>query len=514
MLGCGHVAPRLCEPSEGTQTRVARFPSNRNHGDGRGSGLLAAAEGGQAAEAGDRREADRGGLGDGVDEAGVGILATAVVNSIAARTGPRDRILRMDIRIDRVPREDGVELTVIGRLDAESAGELRDAVAAEVRRGEHQISLDLAGVTFLSSAGIRVLFETQREARAAGGECLVCRASGPVQKVLELTRLDRILMRPVAGGPRGQAPAGAAASAIDAAGVRLVGFEPPPAGALRARLVGSAAAVSGGVARAERLLLPPHRFAIGLGGVADEAAMAETSGELLAACGAVFHRPPREFAAVDYLIGSGELVPEIDVVTGLVWEGLPGGRAGFEAIGDPPAVGLAELATALLDQTGADALAVVFAGEVHGLVAAELIRPLAEATPADHPLAGTSAAAARWLCFSREPVHAGRTSIVVGVVTRACRVPQGESGGPLGEFVTPLGAGAVLGHLHAVVFPHRPLKRTAGDLAAVVADLAASEPLAVVHLVADDRPVLGSGTSEFVRGRAWFAPLSLEGGAA
>jgi anti-anti-sigma factor len=420
----------------------------------------------------------------------------------------------MDIRIDRVPREDGVELAVVGRLDAESAGELRHAVAAEVRRGGHLISLDLAGVTFLSSAGIRVLFETQREARAAGGECLVCTASGPVQKVLELTRLDRILMRPGGGGPQGPAPAAATARDIDAVGVRLVGFEPPPAGPLRARLVGSAAAVSGGIARAERLLLPPHRFAIGLGGVADEAAPAETAGELLAACGTVFHRPPRAFAAVDYLIGSGGLVPEIDAVTGLVWEGLPGGRAGFEAVGDAPAVGVAELATALLDQTGADALAVVLAGEVHGLVAAELIRPLAEATPADHPLAGTSAAAARWLCFSREPVHAGRTSIVVGVVTRAGHVPQGESGGPLGEFVAPLGRGDVLGHLHAVVFPHRPLKRTAGDLAAVVADLTASEPVAVVHLMADDRPVLGSGTSELVRGRCWFAPLSLAGGEA
>jgi hypothetical protein len=62
------------------------------------------------------------------------------------------------------------------------------------------------------------------------------------------------------------------------------------------------------------------------------------------------------------------------------------------------------------------------------------------------------------------------------------------------------------------VFPHRPLKRTAADLAAVVADLAASEPVAVVHLMADDRPVLGSGLSELVRGRCWFAPLALAGG--
>lgn len=415
----------------------------------------------------------------------------------------------MEIQIERVPQEDGVELAVVGRLDAESAGELRHAVAGEVRRGEHRISLDLVGVTFLSSAGIRVLFETQREARTAGGECLVRVASGPVRKVLELTRLDAILMRPAARGAREAAPPAAAAlREIDAAGVRLVGFEPPPAGGLRGRLGGSAAAFSGAGDRAERIALKPHGFALGIAAVADHPTPAAAAGEVLAACGAVFHRPPREFAAVDYLIGSGALVPEIDLLTGLAWEGLPAGRTGFEPVGDAPSVGVADLAAALLEQTRADALAVVVAGEVHGLVTAELIRPLSEATPSDHPLAGSSAVAARWLCFSREPVHAGRTAVVVGVVTRGR--PAGAAD-PLGEFVAPLGRGDVGGHLHAVVFPHRPLQRTATDLAAVVADLAASEPLAVVHLMTDDRPVLGSGMSEFVRGRSWFAPLALPG---
>jgi anti-anti-sigma factor len=418
----------------------------------------------------------------------------------------------MDIRIERVPQTDGVELAVVGRLDAESAGELRHAVAAEVRRGEHRIALDLAGVTFLSSAGIRVLFETQREARSAGGECLVRVASAPVQKVLELTRLDAILMRPAARAAPGAAAAAAVCHEIDAAGVRLVGFERPPAGAVRGRLLGSAGVLSGAGGRAERLAVKPHVFALGIAAVADDEAPVGAAGEVLAACGAVFHRPPRAFAAVDYLLGSGELVPEIDVVTGLAWEGLPAGRSGFEPLGESPSVGVADLAAALLDETEADALAVVFAGEVHGLVAAELIRPLAEATPSDHPLAGSSAVAADWISFSREPVHAGRTAIVAGVVTRPTRGPRGEAGGALGGFVAPLGRADVSGHLHAVVFPHRPLKRTAADLAAVVADLAASEPVAVVHLMADDRPVLGSGLSELVRGRCWFAPLALAGG--
>ncbi|NCX98160.1 MAG: anti-sigma factor antagonist [Planctomycetia bacterium] len=195
-------------------------------------------------------------------------------------------LLRMEIHIDRMPREDGVELVVAGRLDAESAGELRHAVAAEVRRGEQRIALDLAGVTFLSSAGIRVLFETQREARAAGGECLVRVASGPVRKVLELTRLDAILMRPAAAAP-GAAGVAAVRREIDAAGVRLVGFERPPAGPVRGRIVGSAGALSGASDRSERLAAKPHVFAIGIAAVADDAAPVAAAGEVLAACGAV-----------------------------------------------------------------------------------------------------------------------------------------------------------------------------------------------------------------------------------
>jgi NAD(P)-dependent dehydrogenase (short-subunit alcohol dehydrogenase family) len=69
----------------------------------------------------------------------------------------------------------------------------------------------------------------------------------------------------------------------------------------------------------------------GVAAVADEAAPVGAAGEVLAACGAVFHRPPRAFAAVDYLLGSGELGPEIDVVTGLAWEGRPAGRASWSS---------------------------------------------------------------------------------------------------------------------------------------------------------------------------------------
>jgi hypothetical protein len=206
---------------------------------------------------------------------------------------------------------------------------------------------------------------------------------------------------------------------------------------------------------------------------------------------------------VDYSLAEGSLVPDVQLASGLIWEGLPSGRAGFVPADEEPAVQLDELATAVLEQSKADCVAMVIVAEVHGLVGVELIRPLGEATADDHPQTSDPAVAARWLSFSREPVHARHTALIVGVVTR------GMPTGPLAEFVRPLGVNGPMGHAHAAIFPLRPLKRGPVDLTTTVDDLAASTPLAVMHLLGDPQPVLGSGQSELVRGCCWFAPLSV-----
>jgi hypothetical protein len=64
------------------------------------------------------------------------------------------------------------------------------------------------------------------------------------------------------------------------------------------------------------------------------------------------------------------------------------------------------------------------------------------------------------------------------------------------------------------VFAFRPVRREPGDLAQLVASLAAAPPVAIMHLLADPAPLVGSGKSEFVRGAAWFWPLAAADGAA
>jgi hypothetical protein len=288
-------------------------------------------------------------------------------------------------------------------------------------------------------------------------------------------------------------------------GLRLIGLEQPTPAPLHGRLIGDPAEALTGHAAAQRIPLPRHGFALGLAALADAGPLADRAGEMLAACGTAFHRRPQPFSAIDYLAATGNLVPEIDVAAGLVWEGIPAGRAGFEPVEDTDAVAIDDLVAAVFDQIAGDAVAIVAAGEVHGLVGAELIRPLGSATAADRPGSPRREIAARWLSFSREPVHARRTALVVGVATRS------PAGGPLADFVRPLGRGATQGHFHATVFPLRPLKRGSGDVAATVADITAAEPIGLLHLLADPEPVLGSGRSGFVRGRVWFAPLTVTG---
>jgi anti-anti-sigma factor len=419
----------------------------------------------------------------------------------------------MDVSIERRECGDGVELAVAGRLDAECAGELARAVEDELRHGFHSIALDLDGVAFLSSAGIRVLFETHRNARTAGGSCLIRTASPPVRKVLDLTRLTPMLMAPQPGGTvpavaDPQAPAPQPPRTIRAGSVLLHGFERSLGSPLRPLLIGTPGMVPGLPDGGIRHAIPRHACGLGLAALADDAPVARRAGEMLAACGAVFHRPPQPFAAVDYLVGTGDLVPEADFLSGLVWHGVPSGRTGFEPADEEAGVPLDDLAAAVLAQSDAAAIALVIAAEVHGLVGVELIRPPAESSAHDHPLSPDRDVAARWLSFSREPVHVRRTALVVGVASRGCPAE------PLAAFVRPLGSGDLHGHFHAAVFPHRPLRRGVVELVATVDDLAASEPLAVMHLLADPQPVLGSGRPEFFRGCCWFAPLAVPEAAA
>lgn len=88
--------------------------------------------------------------------------------------------------ISITPRREGPWLVVdvAGDLDLGTADRLRDAVAAAAGNGD-RLALDLSGIGFIDSSGLRVLLEF----RQSGEAPVLISPSGAVTDLLEMTMM-------------------------------------------------------------------------------------------------------------------------------------------------------------------------------------------------------------------------------------------------------------------------------------------------------------------------------------
>lgn len=84
---------------------------------------------------------------------------------------------------------DGV-LSVSGELDVHTAPELVRAAVEAIDAGRSALVIDLSQVTFMDCSGVTALLITRRRAIAAGKRVSLSGATGRVQKLLRLTRVE------------------------------------------------------------------------------------------------------------------------------------------------------------------------------------------------------------------------------------------------------------------------------------------------------------------------------------
>ncbi|HZO66623.1 MAG TPA: STAS domain-containing protein [Kribbellaceae bacterium] len=77
-----------------------------------------------------------------------------------------------------------------GDLDIDTSDIASEAVRANVAPPARIVVLDLSGVTFCSSSGLRVLVAAAREAAAHGIELRLAGAGRPVRRPMQVTSLD------------------------------------------------------------------------------------------------------------------------------------------------------------------------------------------------------------------------------------------------------------------------------------------------------------------------------------
>src|SRR5438445_13472441 len=101
------------------------------------------------------------------------------------------------MQINRQPRGETVELKVEGRIDGYWSDHLAAAVDQEIRQGSHHIQLDLSQVAFLSSAGIGTLVRLYKDLKSIQGSFSVSNCSRNVLKVIQLSKLEDVLVAKV-----------------------------------------------------------------------------------------------------------------------------------------------------------------------------------------------------------------------------------------------------------------------------------------------------------------------------
>jgi anti-anti-sigma factor len=123
------------------------------------------------------------------------------------------------MHISIVHERDVTVVAVAGSLDALTADALTGALQAEVRAGRTRLVASFADLEYTSSAGLRVLLATLKDARQQGGDLRVAAMRDRVRRVLDLSGFTSILKcyPDVASAVASFPPAGAPAAGAPAA---------------------------------------------------------------------------------------------------------------------------------------------------------------------------------------------------------------------------------------------------------------------------------------------------------
>ena len=84
-------------------------------------------------------------------------------------------------------------MKVRGRIDSETAPELDDALTKLLQDKHNQIVLNLQGVDYMSSAGLRAIVKAYQSAKKSGGNLFLASVSEPVEVILRTVGMMQML---------------------------------------------------------------------------------------------------------------------------------------------------------------------------------------------------------------------------------------------------------------------------------------------------------------------------------
>jgi anti-sigma B factor antagonist len=93
------------------------------------------------------------------------------------------------LTVSAAREDDGVRVVLAGELDIGSAPEVEQVLRKVESDGAQTLTIDLRGLTFMDSTGLRMLVAADKRAKDAGRSLRIVRGPAPVQRILDLTGL-------------------------------------------------------------------------------------------------------------------------------------------------------------------------------------------------------------------------------------------------------------------------------------------------------------------------------------
>lgn len=407
-----------------------------------------------------------------------------------------------NLEINRENHGEEIILRCSGRLDANWAGHLNDYIEGLVREGHYFISLNLTGIEYLSSAGIRSLVTQYKNLLAINGHFHIMAMADNVKEVLNMVgMLDMLCQLPKKTETVNKGDEKDYSNHLSAFGFKFERSELSAMEKSDVEFYGQPELIkqSGFTASHSRFVKSEeNHFSLGLGAIGESFEESKNRfGEYLMVGKNIAYLPADGSKKPDYMVSHGRLVASLTELYGLHFKGNFSHLIRFEPEVPKATIGLSELATTIHEFSGNKQFALVMIAESAGLIGTSL-----NTSPVDGRKLFSYPEIKETVNFTTEPVYSKMLTLSVGYFS-------GEDQQTANPFLRPLQAeGKLSGHVHSAIFPYIPLKKTDIDLNETIDFLFNSSELTdILHLTNDTREITGLGESQFVQGFCWIVPI-------
>jgi anti-anti-sigma factor len=404
-----------------------------------------------------------------------------------------------NLEINREDHDDEIVLRCTGRLDANHSGHLNDFIDRLVREGHYHIALNLEGIEYLSSAGIRSLVTQYKNLKSINGYFYITAMAENVDQVLNMVGMADMLCLP----PKKTKPIPSQEephNQLKAHGFNYKQTELSSKEKTVAHLYGQPELTmkSGFNAQHARIVKSEDRhFAFGLGAIGESYDECKNRfGEYLMFGQSIAYLPADGSKKPDYMVSSGQLVATLSELYGLHFDGNFSHLIRFEAEIANKTISLSDLVEDIQQLTKYKQWAMVMVSESGGLIGTSL-----NASPVDGKKIFTYPELKECINFTTEPAYNKMLTLSLAYFNI-------DKDKEIGKFIRPIGSEKLNGHVHTAVFPYIPLKKTDIDLDETINYLFNSSELTdILHLTNDNREITGLGESQFVQGFCWIVPI-------